>query len=69
MPGKHAGRHRLGTPGLVHCMEHRPVALALAEYRRTWLTALLVPAQHSLAGLRRRAVLAARERAWVPAVT
>ncbi|MTD57349.1 hypothetical protein [Amycolatopsis pithecellobii] len=69
MSGKHAGRHRLGTPGLVHCLEHRTVALALEEYHRTWLTALLVPAKHSLAGLRRRAVLAARERAWVPATT
>lgn len=62
------GRHRLGTPGLVHCIEHRPVAAALAEYRRTWLTAITVPAKHSLAGLRRRAVQAARERAWVPSV-
>lgn len=69
MPGKHAGRHRLGTPGLVHCLEYRTVLLALAEYRRTWLTALLVPAKHSLAGLRRRAVLAARESAWIPATT
>jgi hypothetical protein len=43
--------------------------MALEEYRRTWLTALLVPAKHSLAGLRRRAALAARERAWVPATT
>lgn len=69
MPGKHAGRHRLGTAGLVHCLEYRTVALALEEYRRTWLSALLVPAKHSLAGLRRRASLAARERAWIPATT
>ncbi|TNC21912.1 hypothetical protein [Amycolatopsis alkalitolerans] len=69
MPGKHAGRHRLGTPGMVHCLEYRSVALALEEYRRTWLTALLVPAKHSLAGLRRRAALAARESAWIPATT
>lgn len=66
---KHIGRHRLGTPGLVHCVLHRPVALALEEYRRTWLTALLVPAKHSLAGLRRRAQRAAVERAWIPATT
>ncbi|NIH81133.1 hypothetical protein [Amycolatopsis viridis] len=64
---KHTGRHRLGTPGLVHCVLHRPVALALEEYRRTWLTALLVPAKHSLAGLKRRASAAALERAWAPA--
>ncbi|GLY69459.1 hypothetical protein [Amycolatopsis taiwanensis] len=66
---KHAGKHRLGTPGLVHCLTYRPVALALEEYRRTWLSALLVPAKHSLAGLRRKAAAAAAERAWVPATT
>lgn len=66
--GKHVGRHRLGTPGLVHCVLHRPVAEALAEYRRTWLSALLVPAKHSFAGLRRRARAAALDRIWVPAV-
>jgi len=66
---KHAGRHRLGTPGLMHCILHRPVALALEEYRRNWLTALLIPAKHSLAGLRRKAAMAATERAWAPAVT
>lgn len=64
---KHVGRHRLSTPGLVHCVLHRPVAEALDEYRRTWLTALLVPAKHSLAGLRRTARNAALERAWIPA--
>lgn len=69
MPGKHVGRHRLGTPGLAHCLEHRSVSVALEEYRRTWLTALLVPAKHSLAGLRRRASMAATERAWIPATT
>lgn len=63
------GRHRLGTPGLVHCVLHRRVTDALAEYRRTWLTAILVPAKHSLAGLRRRASSAAAERAWAPAVS
>jgi hypothetical protein len=66
---KHVGKHRLGTPGLVHCVLHRPVALALEEYRRTWLTALLTPAKHSLAGLRRKAAAAAVERAWAPATT
>jgi hypothetical protein len=64
---KHIGRHRLGTPGLVHCVLHRPVAEALEDYRRSWLTALLTPAKHSLAGLRRRALDAAQERSWVPA--
>jgi hypothetical protein len=66
---KHVGRHRLGTPGLVHCVLHRPVADALADYRRTWLSALLVPAKHSFAGLRRKARAAALERIWVPAVS
>src|SRR5882757_10898455 len=65
----YAGRHRLGAPGLVHCVRHRPVALALVDYRRGWLTALLVPAKHSLAGLRRRASARAIDRAWVPATT
>ncbi|MGA6165070.1 hypothetical protein [Amycolatopsis magusensis] len=64
---KHVGRHRLGTPGLAHCVRHRPVAEALAEHRRTWLTALLVPAKHSLAGLKRRARAAATiDRMWAP---
>ncbi|MEV5718449.1 hypothetical protein AB0L41_31565 [Amycolatopsis mediterranei] len=66
---KHAGRHRLGTPGLVHCVVHRPVAEALADYRRTWLSTLLVPAKHSFAGLRRKARAAALERIWVPSVS
>jgi hypothetical protein len=65
---KHVGRHRLGAPGLVHCLFHRPVADALADYHRTWLSALLVPAKHSFAGLRRKARAAALERIWVPAV-
>ena len=66
---KHVGKHRLGTPGLVHCVLHRTVADALADYHRTWLSALLVPAKHSFAGLRRRARAAALERIWVPAVS
>ncbi|MDT8915039.1 hypothetical protein [Amycolatopsis sp. PS_44_ISF1] len=69
MAEKHVGRHRLGTPGLVHCVGYQPVAVALAEYRRTWLSALLVPAQHSFAGLRRRARAAALEHVWVPVVS
>lgn len=67
MQAKHVGRHRLGLPGLVHCVEYRPVAEALAEYRRNWLTALLVPAKHSLAGLRRKARATAQEHVWAPA--
>ncbi|MPY77790.1 MAG: hypothetical protein GEV04_04705 [Actinophytocola sp.] len=70
MQAKHIGRHRLGTPGLVHCVEHRPVAEALAEFRRSWFSALLVPAKHSLAGLRRRARASTpRERVWAPATS
>jgi hypothetical protein len=65
---KHAGRHRLGTPGLVHCLVHRPVTVVLADYRRTWLSTMLMPAKHSFAGLRRKARAAALERIWVPAV-
>lgn len=51
------GRHRLGADDLVHCTEFALVAAALAEHRRSWFTGLLVPARHSLAGLRRRAVV------------
>ncbi len=73
MAGNIAGRHRLGTPGLVHCVMYRQVAEALAR-PRTWWRQALAPAQdavrirsrHSLAGLRRRAVVVAMERAWVP---
>lgn len=60
------GRHRLGTPGLVHCVRHPEVAMALDEYHRGWLWTLLTPARHSLAGLRRRAVALAAQQAWTP---
>lgn len=66
--GSRGGRHRLGTPGLVHCIRYRAVAEALAEYRRGWWIAITVPARHTLAGLRRRAATAAAERAWAPAI-
>ncbi|MGH3757088.1 hypothetical protein [Actinophytocola sp.] len=66
--GNQPGRHRLGIPGLVHCLRYHAVAVALEEYRRTWWTAALMPARHSLAGLRRRAAAAAAERAWAPVV-
>lgn len=46
-------RHRLGTPHLVHCIDHPEVAAALAALRRPWLVALLIPARHSPAGRRR----------------
>lgn len=67
------GRHRLGRPGLVHCVTHRQVAAVLGG-QRAWWRRLLTPARaavrvrsrHSLAGLRRRAVAVAMERAWVP---
>lgn len=73
MAGNGAGRHRLGTPGLVHCVMYRQVAEVLAR-PRTWWRQALAPAQpvvrirsrHSMAGLRRRAVVVAMERAWVP---
>lgn len=64
--GRKGGRHRLGTPGLVHCVRHKAVTEALAEYRRGWLAAVLVPAKHSIAGLRKRAARAASESAWAP---
>ena len=58
------GRHRLGRPGLVHCLTYRQVAEALAGQRAWWQRS-----RHSLAGLRRRAVVVAMERAWVPSAT
>lgn len=57
------GRHRLGTPGLVHCALYGEVAVELVTGRRTWMARLIVPARHSFAGLRRRAA----DRRWVPA--
>jgi hypothetical protein len=48
------GRHRLGIPGTVHCVRIPGVAAALAAYRRPWLTALISPARHSFAAIRRR---------------
>ncbi len=68
MAGNGAGRHRLGTPGLVHCGRYRQVAEALARPRTWWRAQAVVRirSRHSLAGLRRRAVVVAMERAWVP---
>jgi hypothetical protein len=53
------------------------VADALTHGRHGWWQALLMPARvamhirsrHSLAGLRRHAVVLAMERAWAPAVS
>ncbi|MFE3546281.1 hypothetical protein ACFXK0_25245 [Nocardia sp. NPDC059177] len=47
-------RHRLGLPGGVHCVEYPAVAATLAEYRRSWFSALLSPARHSFAAMRKR---------------
>jgi hypothetical protein len=66
--GSQPGRHRLGNPGLVHCLRFHAVAAALEEFHRTRWSTALVPARHSLAGLRRRAAAAAAERAWAPVV-
>lgn len=62
------GRHRFGDttrPSLVHCTEFVAVAAALVEHRRSWWTAILTPARHSLAGLRRASIGA--ELRWAPA--
>lgn len=50
---QYVGRHRLGTPGLVHCVMHRPVADALADRRRSVLSMLVAAAKHRLTGVRR----------------
>ncbi|MGY0497963.1 hypothetical protein ACWZHB_05635 [Nocardia sp. FBN12] len=60
-----AARHRLGMPGGVHCIEFPAVAATLAEYRRSWFTALLSPARHSFAAIRKRPSMPAGY--WSPA--
>ena len=60
-----AGRHRLGMPNGVHCVLIPAVAHALAEHRRNWFTALINPARHSFAGMRKRSIPASTY--WVPA--
>ena len=60
------GRHRLGRAGSVHCAEIPAVAAELAEHRRNWFNALLNPAKHSFAAIRKSAVVTAAPR-WVPA--
>ncbi|MEV6659813.1 hypothetical protein [Nocardia fluminea] len=60
-----AARHRLGMPGGVHCIEFPAVAATLAEYRRSWFSALLSPARHSFAAVRKRPSMATAY--WSPA--
>ncbi|MEV0252410.1 hypothetical protein AB0H76_37890 [Nocardia sp. NPDC050712] len=59
------GRHRLGKAGGVHCTQIPAVAAALTEHRRSWLTALLSPARHSFAAMRKRSTAAVY---WAPAL-
>jgi hypothetical protein len=49
--------------GTVHCIRIPAVAAALAEHRRSWLTALLSPARHSFAAMRSRGGVTR----WIPA--
>ncbi|WP_280220256.1 hypothetical protein [Nocardia neocaledoniensis] len=58
-------RHRLGMPGGVHCVEFPAVAATLAEYRRSWFTALISPARHSFAAMRNRPSMSSNY--WGPA--
>ncbi|MCQ4119161.1 hypothetical protein [Rhodococcus tibetensis] len=60
------GRHRLGIPGGVHCLEIPEVAFALAEHRRTWLTALISQGKHSFASMRKRSEAQATSGYWIP---
>ncbi|AYF76114.1 hypothetical protein D7D52_22285 [Nocardia yunnanensis] len=65
---RQTGRHRLGLAGTVHCLEIPAVAAALAEFRRPWLTALLSPARHSIAAMRKRSSSHPTVvRRWIPA--
>lgn len=50
----HPGRHRLGMTSGIHVILIPEVALALAAHRRNWFTALLSPARHSFASMRKR---------------
>ncbi|MET8874525.1 hypothetical protein [Nocardia sp. NPDC004604] len=49
----------------MHCIKHPAVAAALAEHRRSWFTALISPARHSFAAMRKRS--AAATAYWAPA--
>jgi hypothetical protein len=61
------GRHRLGTAGGVHCLEIPAVASALAEHRRTWLTAMISQGKHSFASMRKRSEgQASSSSYWIP---
>ncbi|AFU00548.1 hypothetical protein O3I_012935 [Nocardia brasiliensis ATCC 700358] len=51
--------------GGVHCTQIPAVAEALAEHRRTWFTALISPARHSFAAMRKRSTVPSVR--WVPA--
>lgn len=59
------GRHRLGMPGGVYCLEFPAAAAALVRYRRSWFASLTVPARHGFVTRLRRPV-PARAR-WAPA--
>ena len=50
-------RHRLGTPGLVHCRAYPGVSYALDQkYQRSWRFQLRVPTRRRWETLRRRAI-------------
>jgi hypothetical protein len=61
------GRHRLGLPGLVHCLHHPQVQANLRQSRRRWMWSVLRPARHSLFALRGRAVAAQQALSPTPA--
>jgi hypothetical protein len=61
------GRHRLGIAGGVHCIGIPEVASALAEHRRTWLTALISQGRHSFATMRKRTEVQSSSGYWIPA--
>jgi hypothetical protein len=62
------GRHRLGTPGLVHCVLHPEVTATLAANRRGQPTALLLSARTSISRFRRALRGALGARAHAPSV-
>ncbi len=48
------GRHRLGTPGSVHCRDIEPIRRRLAELRPSLLALFRDQSRHTMATLIRR---------------
>lgn len=58
------GRHRLGTPGLIHCVRFPRVTQLLAMRQQRWVSVLFNPTRRGLTSPRQHSVPA--ERTWGP---